>query len=174
LRHMAVPPNGFSATRRGDKIRGMGHMSQGTPHGSPLSPILWAIFLSRTLNATTLRCQELAPRQGTGTATRHTATGRKVTVHLFSYVDDVNPLITSEGMTRQEHDRVVEHTGGGRGEGRPGMAPKERIQGALRTQTSHPLQNPRPPNQLGSGFPPTHRGQSQESQRLPFDVEQDL
>ena len=89
-------------------------MNQGTPQGSHLSPILWCAFFSRTLRAVDravsisnwgvhLRGLRRSLRNHPPTLTPVP----KVQVCIFSYVDDVNPLVISQGLIQREHDKVM-------------------------------------------------------------------
>jgi len=51
------------------EIRGTGNMDKGTPQGSPLSPVIWLIHITRALSRAQGRIEELGPRHGAAVAT---------------------------------------------------------------------------------------------------------
>ena len=101
------------------KHRGTGRMNQGTQQGSPLSPILWLAYIDRTLEASDWRIQELPTntplppeRVRRSLAPRNQPMRRTL---LFSFVDDVNPLVITQGLKDYQHnvyassvDRILE------------------------------------------------------------------
>jgi len=92
-----------------NKCRGTAQMNRGAQQGSPLAPVLWCISIAVTLRRADSRIATL-PRIG--------PLGRQLLqpllpppetlVLLFSYMDDVNPLIVSKHSTTQQHNHMVQ------------------------------------------------------------------
>jgi len=80
---------------------GTAHMDEGSPEGSPLSPVLWLIYIAETLRNAQGRMNILSLQPAPSTnggerrVTRPKPHSRGVSwqVDLFSYADDVNPLV---------------------------------------------------------------------------------
>jgi len=93
--------------------RGRGHMHQGAPQGSPLSPVLWLIYIANTLKRVTISLA-LAPfptmQSRSVSLPRRTAPRPppSATTDIYSYVDDINPLNITTDSTHQEHERMVQ------------------------------------------------------------------
>ena len=90
-------------------------MDQGTPQGSSLSLVCFLAYIARTLKAgdwsLALRKDHSPP---TRTLPRPTPmrelmrqSEKSHEVHLFSYVDDVNPLVIYRNLSKREHDQLV-------------------------------------------------------------------
>ena len=86
--------------------RGTAEMQQGAPQGSPLSPVLWLIQIAKVLHAAdhTIKSHQHRHRWDLWHSTPLKFITRG---HLFSYVDDVNPLIITRG-TRAQHNLALE------------------------------------------------------------------
>ena len=84
---------GWDAHRKGT-IR----LEDGSPQGSPLSPVIWLVYLATTLQ----RCE--AKFQDISVPSRRPKKAPEVL--CFSSADDTNPLIISRG-TMKEHKEVV-------------------------------------------------------------------
>jgi len=92
--------------------RGEAYMCEGTPQGSPLSPVLWLLFLADTLERSDRRIKDI-PLQPTR---RHPSRELQpvqsrtppptLEVKLVSYVDDVNALIIIHHTSTKEHTRL--------------------------------------------------------------------
>lgn len=87
--HHFLQPRTFDIWWDGQK-RGRACMDQGTPQGTPLSPVIWLIYISRTLKKAEARIEEINPRTRqhrwpTRIGTRqHPQHPPKLQVHLFS------------------------------------------------------------------------------------------
>ena len=91
------------------------HAEEGTPQGSPLSPVLWLLFLAITLKKTDRVIKEEIslkldirknPARKASDATR-LIPDPEIQVDLYSYADDVNPVVTTRGTSRKKHAHVV-------------------------------------------------------------------
>jgi len=76
-------------------------LDDGTPQGSPLSPVIWLIYLANTLKTAKHQITEFS-RAPTRRSARLTSAAPKITfqVDLFSHADDINPLVISEHTTK--------------------------------------------------------------------------
>lgn len=90
--------------------RGEAKMDEGTPQGSPLSPVIWLIYIAGTLSKATYAINQQLTSTRTRPATRQQQTHTPnipatPIVKIFSYVDDINPLVISNGSIRG-HNRI--------------------------------------------------------------------
>jgi len=86
-------------------------MNEGTPQGSPLSPVLWLAFVTRSLRAPDQAAlqPDPDPPMGTRPSTRsQTRDATTTSSAILSYVDDVNTVVVSKGCTKNGHDRGLE------------------------------------------------------------------
>jgi len=94
-------------------------MEEGTPQGSPLSPVLWLLFLADTLKKSDGKLRRLSPspqpprrpgattRGATSSHPRLRPAAPTHEVKLVSYADDVNALVITYNMTTREHKRFT-------------------------------------------------------------------
>jgi len=113
--------------------RGGAYMSEGTPQGSPLSPVLWLLFLADTLKRGDQRIRDIPLQPARRYPTRKLTTGQShrtpvegrsahplppplpptLEVKLVSYADDINALIVTHNTSTREHKRLsreVDHS----------------------------------------------------------------
>jgi len=77
-------------------------MKEGTTQGSPLSPVLALIYIARTLrqaDETISGTSSPQPNKRYPTRGGHLGRSPKVTVEVFSYADDVNPLVITDNTS---------------------------------------------------------------------------
>jgi len=89
--------------------RGNACMNEGTPQRSPLSPVLWLLFLARTLQRadTAIKDIRLTPtRKSQRLLAPNIRAPPPIQVDLFSYADDVNPVVTTRWTSGKDHARV--------------------------------------------------------------------
>jgi len=84
-------------------------MDDGTTQGSPLSPVLWLIYLAKTLKGADARFIEISTTPTPYSSRLRCGRGREVTIEvsLFSYADDVNTLVVTRGTSARQHRRMV-------------------------------------------------------------------
>lgn len=90
--------------------RGTAIMSEGAPQGSPLSPVLWLLFFSQTLRMADITINKI--RLPIHASTHLLRSGpiperQSFSVNLYSYADDVNPLVISRGTTATQHKTLI-------------------------------------------------------------------
>jgi len=89
-----------------ERVSSNTRMTDGTPHGSPLSPALWLICIAHTLNTVDQRCQNIhTPRRS---STRlPPSSGEGTSVLIIRYADDVNSLVFIKKSGIREHRKAV-------------------------------------------------------------------
>ena len=104
--HITDYTQGFLAQKSFDiqwdnVTRGRGSIQRGTPQGSPLPPVLWLCYIARTLK----RAEEIIEFKIPERFRQPRLAGRygpvpKHHTYLFSYADDVNPLVTTYNIPK--------------------------------------------------------------------------
>jgi len=103
--------------------KGWAHMAEGTPQGSPLSPVLWLLFLADTLKRADTKIRDISlpltrrnPTRGAPGQEPRAAT-TQIKVKLVSYADDVNALVITNNISQKKHkiitkevDRILENS----------------------------------------------------------------
>ena len=87
-------------------------MPEGTPQGSPLLPVLWLLFIARTLERVdkAIRDIQLNPRMRSQRLLPHDTNPAPppIQVDLMSYADDINPVVITRGTSKKEHSRICD------------------------------------------------------------------
>jgi len=89
------------------------------PSRQPLSRVIWLIYIARTLPTADERvCKELPATPVSTPGTRNGNSGQtpstqtmEITVDLFSYADDVNPLIITDNTSAKCHKMITQKVG---------------------------------------------------------------
>jgi len=91
-----------------NESRGTTRINRGTSQGSPLSPVLWCISVTAPLKRADRRIAALPRIRPLGRRPHLPPLPPPETlVLLFSYVDDVNPLIVSKNSSTRQHNQML-------------------------------------------------------------------
>lgn len=88
--------------------RGKTMMDDSTLQGSPLSPILWLIYIGSTLKRAERRCDNIVPSLRRVSPKLPNPPVRTISVFLINYADDFNLVIVTKACSVQEKRKVSE------------------------------------------------------------------